>query len=339
MYVHENKINGKRYVGITSQTPERRWNKGNGYIQNKHFYSAISKYGWDNFYHTVLYTGLTKKIAEQYEVSLIRTMNTKNKNKGYNNADGGKVNCGWKHSQSFKENMSRQSKNLWTKKEYRDKVLAHMQGNLNPSSKKVKSNTKTFDTISECANHYGTSNKLMSQYLNGTKRTPEYIYKEMSVQNVNMIPQLKKYKIHNSKKVSCNGQIFDSARECYLKYFNEVSYETMCSWLNGGDAMPRKYYYEYNLKYENVETDKRFPRKESINRGNSSSSKKVIYDSKMYLCVKDLADDINIPYGNLTRYLRGERNMPQKYIDLGLRYATQEDIDQYIASKEINKIA
>lgn len=327
VYIHENKVNRKKYVGITSQSPKNRWNKGNGYIQNKHFYSAISKYGWNNFNHTVLYSGLTKEKAEQYEAHLIKTMETKNKNKGYNKADGGKVNFGWKHSQTFKDNMSKQFKHLWNTKEYRDKMPI-LKGGLNPNSKSIKSNTKTFNTVLECANHYKISFRLMSQYLNGNKRTPLHIYNEMSIQNPNMKPQLIKY-IINNKKVLCNGEVFNSAKECYLKYFTDVRYETLCSWLNGGDAMPRKYYYEYNLRYESDEIDKRFPQKESVSRGHSSSSKKVICDTKMYLCVKDLADDLSVPYGNLLRYLRGERKMPQKLIDLGLRYATQDEIAEY----------
>lgn len=46
VYQHQNLINGKRYFGITSQNPERRWGKnGNGYKSTPHFYSAIQKYG------------------------------------------------------------------------------------------------------------------------------------------------------------------------------------------------------------------------------------------------------------------------------------------------------
>ena len=31
IYIHKNKINGKVYIGQTSQKPEKRWDNGRGY--------------------------------------------------------------------------------------------------------------------------------------------------------------------------------------------------------------------------------------------------------------------------------------------------------------------
>ena len=44
---------GKRYVGITCKSLNSRWQNGKGYLYNKHFYSAIQKYGWENFKHEI----------------------------------------------------------------------------------------------------------------------------------------------------------------------------------------------------------------------------------------------------------------------------------------------
>lgn len=44
VYQHKNKINGKIYIGITKQSPEKRWGiNGCNYKTSPHFYSAIKK--------------------------------------------------------------------------------------------------------------------------------------------------------------------------------------------------------------------------------------------------------------------------------------------------------
>lgn len=92
VYIHTNKINGKKYVGITKRDPEKRWGKdGNGYITTPHFYSAIQRYGWDNFNHQIIYTNLTKDEACSEERRLIALYNTQNKDKGYNILAGGQT--------------------------------------------------------------------------------------------------------------------------------------------------------------------------------------------------------------------------------------------------------
>lgn len=89
VYCHTNKINDKRYVGITSQKPEQRWRNGNGYRNNEYFFRAIEKYGWHNFSHEILYTGLSKRDAERIEVRLIKEWETFKNAYGYNIELGG----------------------------------------------------------------------------------------------------------------------------------------------------------------------------------------------------------------------------------------------------------
>lgn len=72
VYVHINMSNNKKYVGITSQKVEYRWNYGKSYSSNKYFTSAINKYGWDGFEHIVLFDGLTKEEAQSKEIELIK---------------------------------------------------------------------------------------------------------------------------------------------------------------------------------------------------------------------------------------------------------------------------
>ena len=90
VYQHVNKINQKVYIGITKQDVEKRWgNNGINYKSSPHFYAAIQKYGWDNFEHNVLFTGLTQKEACLKEQELIKQFNSMNREFGYNSTSGG----------------------------------------------------------------------------------------------------------------------------------------------------------------------------------------------------------------------------------------------------------
>jgi group I intron endonuclease len=83
-------INNKRYVGITKTKPNVRWkNKGRGYIENKHFWNSIQKYGWDNFDHSIIASNLTHDEAKNFEIKLIKLLDTQNRSKGYNRTKGG----------------------------------------------------------------------------------------------------------------------------------------------------------------------------------------------------------------------------------------------------------
>ena len=88
VYKHTSPI-GKVYIGITKMNPIRRWSDGKGYKRCTHFYNAIIKYGWDNFRHEILYTGLSREEAEYKEKELIRKYKSTNTDFGYNIQQGG----------------------------------------------------------------------------------------------------------------------------------------------------------------------------------------------------------------------------------------------------------
>lgn len=88
VYMHVSPSN-KKYIGITKQKPEYRWNGGRGYNSNKYFASAINKYGWDNIEHHILFDGLSKEDACQKERELISRFETNDPDKGYNLTTGG----------------------------------------------------------------------------------------------------------------------------------------------------------------------------------------------------------------------------------------------------------
>lgn len=110
VYKHTNKINNKCYIGITRQNPpQKRWKNGTSYKENKHFYNAIKKYGWDNFEHEILFDNLRKENAEQKEIELIAYYKSNQQDFGYNIANGG--NCTGTVSEETKKKISEANKN------------------------------------------------------------------------------------------------------------------------------------------------------------------------------------------------------------------------------------
>lgn len=89
IYMHENKVNGKVYIGQTMQSLKQRWNNGYGYIKCPYFYKAIQKYGWDNFEHILLEDNLTKEDADKKEIFYINKYQSYLSNYGYNISLGG----------------------------------------------------------------------------------------------------------------------------------------------------------------------------------------------------------------------------------------------------------
>lgn len=118
--------NGKVYIGITCRDAEERWNRGNGYRGNRHFWNAIRKYGWSNISHEILATGLSKEKAESLERALIEEYQCADPSKGYN-LDLGGSSVG-RASEETKKKISEASKALWQDPVYRQKVSASLKG-------------------------------------------------------------------------------------------------------------------------------------------------------------------------------------------------------------------
>ena len=97
VYYHINKMNNKMYVGITSKkNPQERWRNGKGYSDTPHFRAAIQKYGWDNFDHEIIASGLTDDEACNFERLLIKQLNLLDDKYGYNISEGGNKGCRFK---------------------------------------------------------------------------------------------------------------------------------------------------------------------------------------------------------------------------------------------------
>ena len=109
IYCYTNKVNGKTYIGQTTnegvrktQHLRRAVNSNSQYT----FHKAIRKYGWDNFEYNVL--EVTDDLDER-EIYWIKQFDSYNR--GYNMTLGGKSPMrGRKHSNEWKESMSERNK-------------------------------------------------------------------------------------------------------------------------------------------------------------------------------------------------------------------------------------
>lgn len=148
VYEHTNKINNKKYIGITSCSLKRRSKNGEGYKGCEKFYNAIQKYGWNNFYHKILFRNLSKKEAELKEQQLIKEYNTQID--GYNIAEGG-----------FAPTMTQETKNKISKSHYdnhRRKVVVYL-----PSGKH-----RVYDSVEIAASVMKVDKKIIKGWCDGT---------------------------------------------------------------------------------------------------------------------------------------------------------------------------
>lgn len=136
VYKHENKINGKVYIGITSMNVNKRWENGNGYSKQPLFWRAIQKYGWHSFSHEILYDGLSKELAEQKEIELIAAYNSNCPQYGYNIQNGG--NSLGKHSEETRKKMSKTHKGKVISIEQRQRISNTLKGRKMPPETRQK---------------------------------------------------------------------------------------------------------------------------------------------------------------------------------------------------------
>lgn len=200
LYCHTNKVNGKKYIGITSTKPEKRWQNGKGYCHNSYFYSAIQKYGWDSFSHEIWYTDLTVAEANELEIAMIEKYNSANREFGYNidlgGNQAGKVSeeTRRKHRENqlgekshwygktgalnpmYGRKMSYEEKEyrriLSTGKKHTEESKLKMSQNHHAKRKVVCVDTgEVFDSITIAANEKGLNHRHISEVCKGKLKT------------------------------------------------------------------------------------------------------------------------------------------------------------------------
>ncbi|MBQ1777855.1 MAG: GIY-YIG nuclease family protein [Acidaminococcaceae bacterium] len=168
VYVHTNKTNGFRYVGITQQSPETRWQKGNGYRKQAVFWNAIKKYGWDGFTHEIVAENLTPEDAFKVEADLIDKYNTTDRFHGYNRSTGGESGArGVVKNENQRRAASNALKAKWKDPDFRANALSRLQiVTQTPEARRKRVESRKGYTYSE------ESKRKMSERRKGIKPPP-----------------------------------------------------------------------------------------------------------------------------------------------------------------------
>lgn len=229
VYKHTNKINNKCYIGITFLPPEKRWGKNGShykYCPTSHncFCNAIKKYGWDNFEHDILFTGLSKEEACNKEKELIKFYSSKVPH-GYNLTEGGEGTIG----------------RYWTDLE-KLKRSDFVKGEKNPRSRKVQYDDMIFGTIDDCANYLNVSRNKIIRWITGKTVIPKIHYDK----KLRFLDSEPNYRLKNNigqsgQKVIYNGVVYPSVAAC-ARVLN-VPQTVLLSWLTGKSGLKKENQY------------------------------------------------------------------------------------------------
>ena len=133
VYAHENQINGKIYIGTTSQSLKNRFRKnGEGYFRGYkrlgEFQRDILRYGWGAFRHCVILGGLEESRAKEIEKKLIAFFGSNHPEIGYNQTLGGDGIPGYRCPDELKAYRSERMKNRVFSEETRKKMSEAKKG-------------------------------------------------------------------------------------------------------------------------------------------------------------------------------------------------------------------
>ena len=133
IYKATNKINGKSYIGFDSNWPNRyKQHKINHRYKKSIFYSAIRKYGWDNFNWEIIYQSkdrnYTLKVMENHFIVEHKTFLKFPDCNGYNQTLGGEGAFGYEFTKEARLKLSESHKGKTHSEESRKKISEAFKG-------------------------------------------------------------------------------------------------------------------------------------------------------------------------------------------------------------------
>lgn len=191
LYLHRNKLNGKVYIGVTGRPVEQRWSGGHGYHSNQRFYQDIEKYGWDQFSHIVLASGMPEELAHEKEIQLISIYHSTDPKCGYNQSTGGRGGrSGVPLSPEVLERLRRLNTGRKVSEETRQKLRLAQVGRISSGMKGKHHSESTRKHLSEIGKtktgalnsfygrkHSDESKQKMRAAKIGRTLTPEHVQK------------------------------------------------------------------------------------------------------------------------------------------------------------------
>lgn len=142
IYKYTNKINGKVYIGQTTDERQRKKDHRNSKVED-HFHRAIRKYGWDNFEYEVIFETLSsdkdrlKYLLDTMEKYFIKKYDSHGKG-GYNCTDGGGGCLGYLHSEETREKLSIANRGKKRTEETKRKISEARKGRKHTEEAKKK---------------------------------------------------------------------------------------------------------------------------------------------------------------------------------------------------------
>lgn len=239
VYVHINKINNKKYVGITKQECEERWrHDGFGYKSQIKFFRAIQKYGWDNFEHIVLYEGLTEEQASEKEKELIQLYDSYNN--GYNADLGGSIT---NHSPETLEKM-RQS--MLGKKHTEETKRKISEAKENIKAKVICIETqKTYNSLVEAEKDTGIDRSSIGKCCKGIVfKAGGYTWRYTDPEKYNQYANITEHRVNRSER-----PVICITTNKYYATISEAARETNCDPSNIIKVCKGKHKTANNLKW------------------------------------------------------------------------------------------
>ena len=325
VYCHTNKINGKKYIGITSRDVNVRWGK-NGYNYLHYSYKfggAIKKYKWKNFKHEILYSNLTENEAKWKEKFLIKYYDSFRH--GYNNTLGGDGTCGY-----FKTKDS-----LIKMRENHRLTRKINQYNLNGIL------LNTFPSIRETSYATGIDRKEISKCVNKKYRmTHGFIFLDSS-EDFNIINKKKRSSTTIINKYDTSGNFikqYIGLNECCLE--NSINTSSLLRNMSGKLLQCKGFVYRRDSDdfdtYRTVITEQMYENMKHIGI-NSKQRKEIVCENVRFITITDCSKKYLKSSSTIGQYLNNKKPTPQKWLDRGLRYynpETDKDLPIYVDTKD-----